>query len=86
MNECLIETANACHTNGWILQKGNSPIHKSKLSMTWKSQNLQFWIGRDTHSQADRGFSKRGPRASDGKGDTVVLSLRIENISPSQIT
>ena len=43
LNECLIETANVFYPDWWILQEDNSPIHKSKLSRTWKeSQNHQL--------------------------------------------
>ena len=43
LNECLIETANVYYPDGWTLQKDNSPIHRSKLSKSWKeNQNLQL--------------------------------------------
>ena len=43
LNECLIETVNVYHPDGWTLQEDNSPIHRSKLSKSWKeSQNLQL--------------------------------------------
>ena len=43
LNECLIETANVYYPDGWTLQEDNSPIHRSKLSKSWKeSQNLEL--------------------------------------------
>ena len=43
LNECLVEMADVYYPDGWTLQEDNPPIHKSKLSKSWKeSQNLKL--------------------------------------------